>query len=363
MKGLLMFPVLVLFMLTLIAAPTMFESSSGYDITRNVSPSQMNTVRSYVMDLQDEYGFSEWYGIGGLGWIKYQENYDTEHAGVVTLLNTVYPTPMNASIITMHGLIADEIMQLVLELGNPATTGRYVTQEEIYAVLDVSVHLSSSVTYEEYLQFSREVDENQLDNVYDAIKGYQDKYGDDNETTRWLTWNVGNAGRTIVDGVVHLLQTQFDEEYDEATLSVHYIMARVINEMIYDAGDPDGDGAYLTKVEVFNVIKLDPQFAQEFEALETGGMKLSTTTFFIAVLAGILGIAFISGIRIVGFGLSDTAVHMITNYSVYILLWSILSLMSASLILATPLFGIPIYAGLTLSYIMGVMAQVNGGSD
>lgn len=95
---------------------------------------------------------------------------------------------------------------------------------------------------------------------------------------------------------------------------------------------------------------------------------LSTThTFNVGGLEGaiaiIIVIAVISvgiGINILGSGLAETTVKLITSALAYTGLWTVLSVLAIPLIFQIEIFGLLIYISLTIGYTIGVIQQITG---
>jgi len=82
--------------------------------------------------------------------------------------------------------------------------------------------------------------------------------------------------------------------------------------------------------------------------------------FGVAISAIVVGV--VGGIDVVGSGLSEHSVKLLSNSVLYFGLWGIFSSIAIPLILEIPMyFGVFIYAILTLMYIVGVISMSNSG--
>ena len=82
--------------------------------------------------------------------------------------------------------------------------------------------------------------------------------------------------------------------------------------------------------------------------------------FAVAISAIVVGV--IGGIDVVGSGLSEHSVKLLSNSVLYFGLWGIFSSIAIPLILEIPMyFGVIIYTILTLMYVVGVISLSNGG--
>jgi len=81
----------------------------------------------------------------------------------------------------------------------------------------------------------------------------------------------------------------------------------------------------------------------------------------IAIIVLIAGISIVIGIQVLGSGLSDTTVKVLTILTAYGSLWIILSLLSMPLLFEIQLFGLLIYTILTLIYVIGMIEKISEG--
>lgn len=81
----------------------------------------------------------------------------------------------------------------------------------------------------------------------------------------------------------------------------------------------------------------------------------------IAIIIFIGGVSILIGIQVLGSGLSDTTIKVLTILTAYGSLWIILSLLSMSLLFEIQLFGLFIYTILTLIYVIGMIEKISEG--
>lgn len=81
----------------------------------------------------------------------------------------------------------------------------------------------------------------------------------------------------------------------------------------------------------------------------------------IAIIVLIAGISILIGIQVLGSGLSDITIKVLTILTAYGSLWIILSLLSMSLLFEIQLFGLFIYTILTLIYVIGMIEKISEG--
>lgn len=78
----------------------------------------------------------------------------------------------------------------------------------------------------------------------------------------------------------------------------------------------------------------------------------------ISLVVTSVALAVVSGIQIVGSGLSDTAVQAIFKSASYFGIWALFSVMALLLFAEVPVFGYPLYFLLTFFYAVGVVGQI-----
>lgn len=83
----------------------------------------------------------------------------------------------------------------------------------------------------------------------------------------------------------------------------------------------------------------------------------------VGILLGLIAIASLFGLRILGSGLSDESVRVIVFVTVYGGIWMLLSLLAWNLITQIEIFGYFIYAILSICYAVGCIQKFYGGKS
>lgn len=92
--------------------------------------------------------------------------------------------------------------------------------------------------------------------------------------------------------------------------------------------------------------------------------KISAIQGAILMITTILAIGAVVGVRVLGTGVSNISVEIITKGTFYFALWGILSAFAQPLISQIYLLGTIIYVILSLMYVVGFVQSINsGGSD
>lgn len=80
-----------------------------------------------------------------------------------------------------------------------------------------------------------------------------------------------------------------------------------------------------------------------------------------SIIILIAGVSILVGLQILGSGLSDTTVKVITILTTYVSLWLILSLLSFPLIMDIEPFGFIIYTVLSLTFVIALIQKISEG--
>lgn len=91
--------------------------------------------------------------------------------------------------------------------------------------------------------------------------------------------------------------------------------------------------------------------------------NIDTSTLIVAGIVLIVSIGIIAGvtgIQVLGSGLSPSSVRIIILITSYVGIWSVLSILAFSLIVSIEIFGSVIYISLTLAYVIGVIQKISG---
>lgn len=95
----------------------------------------------------------------------------------------------------------------------------------------------------------------------------------------------------------------------------------------------------------------------------TFAVNIDPTIGLLTIIIAVITLASIIGIQILGSGLSDTSIHVITVLTAYYGLWIALTVMVSGFIFQIELFGALIYMSLTIMYSIGIIQKITGGSE
>lgn len=109
-----------------------------------------------------------------------------------------------------------------------------------------------------------------------------------------------------------------------------------------------------------------PEIAQIAEALgweftQQGAFYIDDLAGALVVLTGIIVVAGVIGIQILGSGLSDSGHKVIIYCLVYGGVWAMLSILASPLISQIEVFGSMIYIALTIAFVIGVIQKFGEG--
>ena len=111
-----------------------------------------------------------------------------------------------------------------------------------------------------------------------------------------------------------------------------------IRYLKYDAVDKDFDAKHLT-------------------------FEIDDLTYGMSIFVAIITATALIGIQILGSGLQDTSVRVITLIILYMGLWTLLSILGWNLLFANQIVGSIVYVFLCLFYIIGVSSKIAGVGD
>lgn len=109
----------------------------------------------------------------------------------------------------------------------------------------------------------------------------------------------------------------------------------------------------------------DPVFFTQINgAGSTGiGANLGTSLGLIGLVVGIMALALLAGVHVLGSGVSDESVSTIIKGTFFLVLWGAASVMSLSLITSVPFMGPVFYFVLTAIYTLGIINQIGHPGD
>jgi len=365
MRGLIMFPVVVMLMLTFIAAPTFWEDESAtIAVTRTISDAQLDAVTDTVNGLQDD--FDAWFTIADFAedWYSGEAYFEDYRDAILDELNTQWAFGLTSQIETIHELMATKLTNWIVYF-HINQDGDYITAGFIHPIIKIGNYLTTSVEYEGDMTIYREVTTEQLDAVEEVVDAMQDAYGDVGE----LSW-ISKDKSKVIFAIYNILQLQFGYEVEDSiedaySNTQHHNMAKELASMLRDLGDP-GVGGYVPDEDIYAVIVVDPEQVEFNDIFSRVGYKLNTTLLFIVIIlvaAAVSIIGFRISLGVFSVALSDTTVRFITLFVTYAALWAILSLLSRPMIEDVALVGVPVYVALSAMYTFGVISSVSGGGE
>lgn len=118
-------------------------------------------------------------------------------------------------------------------------------------------------------------------------------------------------------------------------------------------------------IGIDNEVLLNGSITTYFVEQETILFEIDTSVFIVAGIALLITVAVvagITGITILGSGLTSASVKIIIMITAYTGIWISLSAICINLIASIQIFGSMIYIGITLMYVVGVVQNLSGGS-
>lgn len=94
---------------------------------------------------------------------------------------------------------------------------------------------------------------------------------------------------------------------------------------------------------------------------QTFSINMSDTTLILAILIAGIGVAVVAGVNILGSGLSDTSQSVLFNSVVFLGLWAVLTVFSASMVFTNDLM-ILLYVIITIIFVIGLAMHISGST-
>ncbi|RLE47541.1 MAG: hypothetical protein DRJ31_08685 [Candidatus Methanomethylicota archaeon] len=99
---------------------------------------------------------------------------------------------------------------------------------------------------------------------------------------------------------------------------------------------------------------------QEEAGIETETFSFSYTALVVGILTAFVGITTVASVKVFGSGMGETGTKILFICGIGLAVWGVLSALSLDLFMSIPAFGLPIYFGLSLAYVMGIVLAVGG---
>lgn len=100
---------------------------------------------------------------------------------------------------------------------------------------------------------------------------------------------------------------------------------------------------------------------EEYGSVESSPIQWNIITLVAVLLPSFMAIGIALSINVLGSGLSGQIVPIILTYGIGLAVWGVLSTLSLNVFLSIPAFGLPIYFGLSIMFIFGLVTSANGG--
>lgn len=153
---------------------------------------------------------------------------------------------------------------------------------------------------------------------------------------------------------------QFDGYYDNDGNLKAYVNGTAANEQGYLQLLSPSNIHWVNSTDSYHVTK----FNEGDEVGEAAmSFDLSSSLGLIIIVIGLMALAAVAGLRVLGSGVSETSVKTIVLGTGLLALWGVFSVFGLTMITAIPIFGVVIYFFLTAIYTLGVIQQVGGGSE
>lgn len=193
------------------------------------------------------------------------------------------------------------------------------------------------------LEIVRPVSDNQENSMKVCLIAIQDNYGGQFPLS-------GGVRDEAIGKIKDNLNDVFYEHEGHLQMSSSLLM---LAEDVYPT-EPSGDNVY-------DIIKIDPEFAGELEEMRGWGLGIDKVLLFVGILIGIVVLALIIGVRIFGIGIAGVSIKIVIVFIAFFLLWIILSVLSMPILLDLPYIGEMMWVSLTIIYVIGLLLGLEGG--
>jgi len=199
--------------------------------------------------------------------------------------------------------------------------------------------------------------ERSTENLTDKIDQFYN--GSINETNNYVdTWYNWKDSWWNYRMFATNLKTSLDEVFGD--IDGHNTMAEILKERQIESDELSEDEYdLLTKEEVEEVVKLDPETLDKYEDIQSGLgstiLGITSSNFFLALVIAMVGILLVMGFGLFGSGFEGRSVSLIVRFIFFFSLWSIMSIFAQPILMDIPLFGGVVWMGLTLMYTLGIV--------
>jgi len=121
--------------------------------------------------------------------------------------------------------------------------------------------------------------------------------------------------------------------------------------------------ANLTNTQTTQVQIGNQTINEQTQNVDISANMLSLITIVSILIGSFMAIAIAVSVKVLGTGISGQAVTIIFVCGIGLCVWSVLSILSFSVFTSIIYFGIPLYAGLSLMYLVGLVGMTTSGGD
>jgi len=100
---------------------------------------------------------------------------------------------------------------------------------------------------------------------------------------------------------------------------------------------------------------------EEYNSLTTSPIDFQLTTMVAVIVTAFMAIALAMSVKVLGSGLSGQVIPIVFVCGIGLTVWGVLSAFALGIFLEIPAFGLPIYFGLSLMFLIGLVTSATGG--
>jgi len=102
---------------------------------------------------------------------------------------------------------------------------------------------------------------------------------------------------------------------------------------------------------------------QETGNIDVEPINITNLLQIVVIISVALAVCLVMAIQVMGSGISGSVIPIVFLVTIASAIYTLLSGLSYGLFMSIPIFGLPIYFGLTVMFIIGIAGLVAGGGD
>lgn len=187
------------------------------------------------------------------------------------------------------------------------------------------------------------------------IQDTYDVYGENpNEKTDGGDWS-GSEAWDFVTVLTALQDSEFgNDDKHNGHIGISFVMLKAMRDVYNE------NAVRVDENDVKSVIEIDPISFIEWQELNAGSIRLGDVLVFVGIFVGVAVLIGILGIRVFGIGIADASIKLILQTTLFLLLWTLLSIFAYGELSGIPILGPTMWIVLTFMYMGGAVLTITG---